>query len=103
MTKLYQESDLRPSTAVAAISPGTAQALGIGDGRRVRIESGAGSVMALLRHDATLPDGSVALAAGPDPSEMHAGSRPVASGALPLLAAGADGTWRGTRVRVEEA
>jgi anaerobic selenocysteine-containing dehydrogenase len=103
MTKLYQESDLRPSTTVATMSPGTALALGIGDRRRVRIESAAGAVLAELRHDATLPDGRLALAAGPDRSEMHPEVSPGASGAIPLVATGPDGTWRGTRVRVREA
>ena len=103
LTKLYQESDLRTPAAVAAVSPGTARTLGIGDGRRVRIVSETGSVMARLRHDDTLPDGRLALAAGPDPSEMHPEVPAAAAGALPLAVTGADGTWRGTRVRVEEA
>ncbi len=103
LTKLYQETDLRTPTAVAAVSPATGRSLGIGDGRRVRIASDEGRVSALLRHDPTLPDGRIALAAGPDPSEMHENARPAAAGAMPLAVTGGDGTWRGTRVRVEEA
>jgi anaerobic selenocysteine-containing dehydrogenase len=103
LTKLYQESDLRPPTAVVAVSPATARALRIGDHRRVRVTSGAGSVIAELRHDPSLPDGRLALAAGPDPAALQPGAMPGTTGALPLAVTEEDGTWRATRVRVEEA
>jgi menaquinone reductase, molybdopterin-binding-like subunit len=103
LSKLYQESDLRPATATVAMSPSTAQQLSLSDRRPVRIESPNGAVRAELRIDPTLPPGRVALAAGPDPASLHPGTGVKARGALPLAVAGADGTWRETRVRVEEA
>jgi hypothetical protein len=106
MSKLYQESDLRPSAAVAALHPQTAQRLKLSSGRRVWVESAKGRVLAELRCDETLAPGRLALAAGPSPEVMHPGSSLAAQmqGALPLLeVASEDGTWRGTRVRVREA
>jgi anaerobic selenocysteine-containing dehydrogenase len=103
VTKLYQESDLRSGAATAAISPETAERLGLADRQPVRVESPAGAVRADLRIDPGLPPGRVALAAGPDPAVLHPGTSTTARGALPLAAAAADGTWRETRVRVREA
>jgi hypothetical protein len=103
LTKLYQESDLRPAATTAAMSPGTADELGLADRQPVRIESPAGAVRAELRIDPMLPPGRITLAAGPDPGSLHPETSVTARGALPLAVAAADGTWRETRVRVEEA
>ena len=103
LTKLYQESDLRPAATTVAVSPRTAQGLGLANRQPVRVESAAGTVAAQLRIDPTLPPGRVALAAGPDPAALHPGTTTAACGALPLAVTAADGTWRGTRVRVREA
>jgi len=103
LTKLYQESDLRPAATTVAMSPRTAQGLGLANRQPVRVESAADTVAAELRIDPTLPPGRVALAAGPDPAALHPGATTAACGALPLAVAAADGTWRGTRVRVREA
>ena len=103
LSKLYQESDLRPAATAAAMGPDTASQLGLRDRQPVRIVAPAGTVRAELRIDPTLPPGRIALAAGPDPGAWHPGSSGKACGALPLAVAEADGTWRGTRVRVEEA
>ncbi len=103
LTKLYQESDLRAAVTTAAMSPSTAGPLGLRDRQPVRIESPAGAVQAELRIDSMMPPGRIALAAGPDPDALHPGTSDKSRGALPLAVAGADGTWRETRVRVEEA
>jgi hypothetical protein len=103
LTKLYQESDLRPSATTAAMSRTTAERLGLVHRQPVRIESAAGAVRAELRIDPTLPPGRIALAAGPDPGVLHPETSTGTRGALPLAVAGADGTWRETRVRVREA
>jgi anaerobic selenocysteine-containing dehydrogenase len=103
LSKLYQESDLRPAATTAAMSPGTAGPLGLRDRQPVRIESPAGAVRAELRIDPMLPPGRIALAAGPDPGAWRPEGSATARGALPLAAAAPDGTWRETRVRVEEA
>jgi len=103
LTKLYQESDLRPAATTAAMGPSTAARLGLADGQPLDIDTPAGAARAALRIDPTLPPDRVALAAGPDPAALHPGTKAQARGALPLVAAAADGTWRETRVRVREA
>ena len=103
LTKLYQESDLRPSARTAAVSREEAERRGLADRQPVRIESLAGVVHAELRIDPGLPPGRIALAAGPDPGALHPGTSTRAGGALPLAVAADDGTWRETRVRVGEA
>ena len=103
LTKLYQESDLRPAATTAAMGPATAARLGLADGQPIDIDAPAGAVRAALRIDPTLPPDRVALAAGPDPAALHPGSKVQSRGALPLVAAAADATWRETRVRVREA
>jgi hypothetical protein len=103
LTKLYQESDLRRPATVAAMGPLAASRLGLVDRQPVRVESPRGVVRAELRIDPTLPPGTIALAAGPDPAALHPGPGAAARGALPLVEAADDGTWRKTRVRVREA
>jgi anaerobic selenocysteine-containing dehydrogenase len=103
LTKLYQESDLRPSARTVALSREEAERRGLADKQPVRIESPAGIVHAELRIDAGLPPGRIALAAGPDPGALHPGTSTRSGGAQPLAVAAADGTWRETRVRVGEA
>ena len=103
LTKLYQESDLRPAGTTAAVAPGTAARLGLAEGQPARLETPAGAVRAAVRIDPTLPLDRVAVAAGPDAASLHPGTGARSGGALPLVAAAADGTWRETRVRVREA
>jgi len=103
LTKLYQESDLRPPATVAAVGALAARRLGLVDRQPVRVEGPRGGVRAELRIDPSLPPDTVALAAGPDPAALHPGAGAAAQGALPVVEAASDGTWRGTRVRVREA
>ena len=102
LSKIYQESDLRPSVATAAVHPRTAEALGLGDRQRARIASAAGAIEVELRCDPLLPEGRLALAAGPDPVALHPAA-PAATHASPLRVVDADGAWRGTRVQLREA
>jgi anaerobic selenocysteine-containing dehydrogenase len=103
MSKLYQETALRPSTETAMVSPDTGRALGLAEASRVRLRSSAGEVEAELRYDATLPPGRVTLAAGPDPAGLHADRGSPAAGALALATPEPDLTWRRTVVEVREA
>lgn len=103
LTKLYQESDLRASAATAAVHPKTAVALGLGKARRVRVASASGEVLATLHPDPLLPEGRLALSAGPDATALQPGRKLPPEGALPLAMVGADGCWRETGVTVGEA
>jgi hypothetical protein len=103
LTKLYQESDLRPAATIAALGPATAARLRLAQGQPIDVDTPAGVVRAAVRIDSTLPPDRVALAAGPDSAALHPGLKSEARGALPLVATAADATWRETRVRVREA
>jgi anaerobic selenocysteine-containing dehydrogenase len=103
LTKLYQESDLRPPATVALLHPDTASALGLAERQPVTVESPAGSVSVAVRLDATLPAGRVAVAAGPSPALLRGRAEGAPGGALAAATLEADGTWRETRVRVREA
>lgn len=103
LTKLYQETELRPSTAVALLHPRTAASLGVADGQPVAIEGEAGRASAAVRTDPSLPPGRLALAAGPDRTALQPRARGDAAGALAVAGTAADGTWRKARVRVREA
>jgi anaerobic selenocysteine-containing dehydrogenase len=86
---------------VVALHPGTARERGLIEGRPVRMVSAAGSVVARLVCDPTLPPGRVALAAGPVASSLH--GKETAQGALAVSVVEPDLTWRGTRVAIREA
>jgi hypothetical protein len=103
LTKLYQETALRPSVSTVALHPQTALDLGLVDGRTVRVVSDAGGLEALLRCDPSLPAGVAAMAAGPDPAALHDGDPEPARGALAVAVVDPDLTWRGTRVAIREA
>lgn len=103
LTKLYQETELRPSTAVALLHPRTAASLGVVDGQPVAIEGEAGRASAAVRTDPSLPPGRLALAAGPDRAALQPRARGDAAGALAVAGTAVDGTWRKARVRVREA
>jgi anaerobic selenocysteine-containing dehydrogenase len=102
LSKLYQETDLRPTPSTAFVHPETARARGLCEGSEVRLVSASGEARARLRCDGTLPPGRVALAAGPDASSFTEGA--AAGRATPALGVvEADLTWRGTRVELREA
>ena len=103
LTKLYQETALRPSVATIALHPQTARERGLVDGREMRVVSAAGRLDARLRCDPTLPPGRAAMAAGPDPAALHEQDAAPARGALALGVVEPDLTWRGTRVAITEA
>jgi len=103
LTKLYQETELRPPTTVALVHPRTASSLGLADGQPVAIEGAAGRAVAALRTDDSLPPGRVALAAGPETTGLQPRARGAAAGALAVAGTEPDGTWRKARVRVREA
>ena len=103
LTKLYQETALRPATGVALVHPQTAAALGLLGGQPVVVEGAAGRTAAAVRLDPSLPPGRVAMAAGPERAALQPRAKAGPDGALAVAQPEADGTWRETRVRVREA
>jgi anaerobic selenocysteine-containing dehydrogenase len=103
LTKLYQESDLRPPVGVAGLHPATARSLGLAEKSQARFESRTGAVLAEVRLDPSLPLACVAMAAGPEPMALHPNPGRGGEGALTLCAPDDHGAWRETRVRVGKA
>jgi anaerobic selenocysteine-containing dehydrogenase len=81
LTKIYQESGLRQASNVAALNPATAKALGLEEGRGVRVESRAGSATLRVALDPGIMPGVVRLSCGPS-FEYAAGAADPADASL---------------------
>jgi hypothetical protein len=83
MTKLYQESGLRPTSEVAAVAPATAHACGVEDGAVAELRAGEQSSKVKVRVSDSLAPGMVQLSAGPDPVGFRSPEPPAVANALP--------------------
>jgi two-component system phosphate regulon sensor histidine kinase PhoR len=74
MTKLWVESDLKPSVQLVYLHPETAQRLALADGAIVRLETACGACRVEVRVDDIDPQGKVIAdsSAEPDAMENHA-------------------------------
>ncbi len=89
LSKVYQESGLRDSPAMAAISPQSASVFGLTDGCKVRVETACGSAPAIVKIDASVMPGVVQASIGPE-----------RAGLLETCALGKDCTWRLSAARM---
>jgi hypothetical protein len=103
LSKLYQESSLRPAPGVAGLDPATARSQGLAEGSEVRLENGRGAIRARIRLDAAVPAGCVTLAAGTGPLLQVCCPGPGESGPLRLTEPDAEGVWNQTRVNLRKA
>jgi anaerobic selenocysteine-containing dehydrogenase len=85
MTKLWVESDLKPSVQLVYMHPETAHRLALADGTNVRIETACGACQVEVRVDDTVQTGAL---------EMAAGQAWLALGELK------DGAWRAAAPRM---
>jgi hypothetical protein len=85
MTKLWVESDLKPSVQLVYLHPETAQRLALADGASVRLESACGACRVEVRVDDSVQTGAL---------EMAASHAWLALGELK------DGAWRAAATRV---
>lgn len=83
MTKLYQESGLRPTSEVASVAPETATAFGLDDGGAAELRSGEHSSSVTIRVSDSLAPGTVQVSAGPDPVGLRSPEPPTAAIAIP--------------------
>ena len=89
LRKLDQESDLRPAFGEARIHPSTASQYGVSDAGQAFVETTCGSCRLKVRLDETVAPGTLEAACGPrlaDVCEINA-----------------DGTWGGSRARIQRA
>jgi hypothetical protein len=83
MTKLYQESGLRPTSEVAAVAPATAHACGVEDGSVAELRAGERSSAVKVRVSDSLAPGTVQLSVGPDPVGFRSPEPPSVANAVP--------------------
>lgn len=83
MTKLYQESGLRPTSEVAAVAPTTAHACGVEDGAVAELRAGERSSAVKVRVSDSLAPGMVQLSVGPDPVGFRSPEPPAVANAVP--------------------
>jgi anaerobic selenocysteine-containing dehydrogenase len=66
LSKIYQESNMRPARNAAALHPDTARACGLEAGGRAAMETSLGRREVEVTVDDSVPPGAVAVAAGPE-------------------------------------
>jgi anaerobic selenocysteine-containing dehydrogenase len=101
LSKVFQESRVRPLEPTALVNPSTCDALGLHAGDAVRITTDRGSAIAALHTDATIIPGAVYVPVGPDPEAINQAN----PSAVPLLTLCVDpsGTWGTTTATLEKA
>ncbi len=71
LSKIFQESTLRPYGAHLFVNPATCEAAGLHDGDPVTAKTAFGSATALLHTDATVMPGVALFPIGPDPEAIN--------------------------------
>lgn len=103
MTKLYQETTLRPAAATAAINPETARELELKAGSKVKIETAEGRVDATIATDESIMPSVVALSVAPDARALGASRSFEARSIVDVCTVDGEGSWRSCTARVVEA
>jgi hypothetical protein len=101
MSKVFQESELRPLGGEAFINPQTCLALGLEDGGMARVQTQLGSMEVRVHYDAGVVPRMVQVTVGPAPNGNTPVSRDHADGVLSLCQVRDDGTWKVTEATVE--
>ncbi|OGU66339.1 MAG: hypothetical protein A3G43_11610 [Ignavibacteria bacterium RIFCSPLOWO2_12_FULL_56_21] len=68
MTKIYQESEVRPTRAHLVLHPDTGRRCGVDDGDQAVVQTESGSRHVTIRFSASLMPGVAQLSIGPDPN-----------------------------------
>ena len=94
LSKLFQESTLRPYGTHLFVNPATCAGAGINDGDRVSITTACGSATATVHTDATVMPGVAIVPVGPDPEAIN--QSPIGGGSILACCADNQETWRTT-------
>jgi len=98
MSKLYQESDVRPGGDTIELHPDTAQKYGVADGQVAIVQTRCGSCQRRVRIDESVMPGVIQAEVGPSAS---GNCRPEAL--LNACGVAGDGTWRLARASLRRA
>lgn len=102
LTKLYQESDLRPQANLAAIHPKTGEAAGLTDGGEIVIRTAHGDLRTRAVFDQRVQPGVVEVAVSPPASEFGTVKSAANTSVLDACAVDA-ASWRLMRANVGRA
>ena len=98
LSKVFQESGLRPSENQGFINPATCNELGLSDGGAATLSSTSGSLCVVVRCDSSVMPGVIHVAVGPDPAALNEPAR-SGSGIFALCGA-SEGMWRIARATI---
>jgi menaquinone reductase, molybdopterin-binding-like subunit len=103
LTKIYQESELRPSLSAAAVNPATIRQLGLRPGRRAVLKTTGGNLTVKLVADQSVMPGTVRVACGPDGVALGVEKAAMRRGILDICGVDENGVWRSSAVQLVEA
>ncbi len=92
LSKIYQESTLRPSGSHLFLNPETCEGAGLRDGDKARVETTVGSAIATIHADRAIMPGVAVIPVGPDPEAINQGQ--PSGGTLFACCAEHQETWR---------
>ncbi len=101
LSKLYQESTLRPFDGQAFVHPSTLKESGLQHGSEAILATGEGTMTIVLHEDASLMPGVVAVPVGPDPEAIN--NRSASRENILALCGNQDSTWRATPATLRRA
>ncbi|MGA9117901.1 MAG: molybdopterin dinucleotide binding domain-containing protein [Bacteroidota bacterium] len=101
LSKLFQESKLRPTGSIVFVNPSTCDGNGLHDGDKVKITTGGGTLAAIVHADPTVIPGAAYYPVGPDPESINQVPR-VPSSMLALCVED-PAAWRITKATLEKA
>lgn len=102
MSKMFQETELRPVNGMVALSPVTAQQYGLMHDGHAVLTTSAGSQKVQIKISPAVRPGILEAAIGPSQNGVETPEHPSASSLLHLFPVTPDGTWRTTLVTIQK-
>ncbi|NUN68896.1 MAG: molybdopterin-dependent oxidoreductase [Bacteroidetes bacterium] len=102
MSKMFQETDLRPVNNTILLSPVTAQQVGIQHDGQAVITTTAGTQQVRTKISPAVRPGVLEASIGPSPNGTETPGHPSAPSLLRLFPVSADGYWRTTTVTLQK-
>ncbi len=102
MSKMFQETELRPMNGMVALSPITAKQYGLSHDGHAVLTTSAGSQKVQIKINPTVRPGILEAAIGPSQNGVETPEHPSASSLLHLFPVSTDGTWRTTLVTIQK-
>lgn len=102
MSKMFQETELRPVNGMVALSPVTAQQHGLTHDGHAELTTSAGSQKVQIKISPAIRPGILEAAIGPSQNGVETPEHPSASSLLQLFPVAPDGTWRTTLVTIQK-